>query len=465
MEQDDNSKKNNQSLADIDSLDNSDVLDNVGISTEPIDVIDTTNKKASVDSNPLVNCDIKDNGELLTEPDGIDNNTNEKLLGDSDETEKSNGQQKTKTVTTKRILRSKKKKTEDLKSDSKGNKPKKLKRDDAKIDNKNSSETRSNKEPKDFYYTVGKIDIDSNKVTLNDIFDSKLFKGEIRNRRYDLNIHCPVIFNGGVRENLGNRVAYLVCKNKKHLTDFKLDIIEYITAHGKKLQVTCNSTVKEPLCCCTGSDRKKTASQLRYQERKDKAIELRDRSTRQVHMEAVNKCDEEKYREGDSQQVRSVNTLYRVHSDDINSSILSKKSIDVADLVDMYIEKSVEEADNPLQFVAMPLQVSIYTERQLKIIDLSRESTIFYICAVQAYCAKPQFLKTEDIFYFPILYEAKMTTIPLSEFITIKIDYTTLCIHLMQYRKFTRDRHCNWPICNVIITDFNWIFIKAVLYE
>lgn len=177
--------------------------------------------------------------------------------------------------------------------------------EDSKNDRKSKTSNRKN-----WCFSVGSINVEGSRLLKNNEFDDKLFRAAIQQLKFDLNIRCPVKVFGKIRENRSYRVAYLRCaaENKKHDAKWKLDIIEYLTSNGKMFDINCSSFEKISPCPVNPGETK--FSQLRYQAREKAKEELRSKSARKVYFNHVKKTDLEKYREGHTQTVRSINTFH-----------------------------------------------------------------------------------------------------------------------------------------------------------
>ncbi|KAH0534910.1 hypothetical protein KQX54_010049 [Cotesia glomerata] len=212
-----------------------------------------------------------------------------------------------------------------------------------KNDRKSKTSNRKN-----WCFNVGSINVEVSKLMKNNEFDDKLFRTAIQQLKFNLNIRCPVMVFGKIRENRSNRVAYLRCtaEKMKHDAEWKLDINEYLTSNGKMFDINCSSFKKISPCPVNPGETK--FSQLRYEAREEAKEELRSKSARKVYYNHMKKTDLEQYREGHTQTVRSINTFHRVHSDDTLSDIKPLQSIDANDLLQLWVLKNKEDADSPI---------------------------------------------------------------------------------------------------------------------
>ncbi|KAK0070690.1 hypothetical protein PV325_000183, partial [Microctonus aethiopoides] len=135
-------------------------------------------------------------------------------------------------------------------------------------------------------------------------------------------------------------------------------------------------------------------------------------------------CDKDLFQDGHTQDVPNLQTLHLIRSDEICSNRSIQPSRDISDLYGLYLQ-SQNLVDGALQYVGLPLEIIIFTEAQLNIIDRTKP-IILHFDATGANARKPQFLKCNKIFYFSISYRGPQSIIPFSQMLTSQHDLPLL---------------------------------------
>ena len=268
---------------------------------------------------------------------------------------------------------------------------------------------------------------------------------------------CTLSFWGSIRYNSHNIVAYARCIKADHEQrfHFRMDKVEEPLA---RLIISSNKGLKY-----VHQRSPKKFRGMREQRRAEFAEDLKHRRPANVMTELQKNTSIEIMNDGHMQDLCTIESLYKIKSEEKCKRRLSLKSLDLSDLTQLWIEDQ-KEKDPFLQYVILPLAAIMYTKQDLDVVHEGKP-TILHMDATGSIARKPEDLECKRIFYYCILMKHDIELLTLAHMITSEHDITCISIFLKTYRSFVIKCGRKWPFASAITIDWSWAFIHAILQE
>lgn len=104
----------------------------------------------------------------------------------------------------------------------------------------------------------------------------------------------------------------------------------------------------------------------------------------------------------------------------------------------------------------------MYTEEQINALD---KNDIIYFDATGSVVRKPKDIKCKRILYYAIVVNKNNTVLPIAEMITSVHNTTAISIFLKTFCHFLQSKHFTWPLFSVVVVDWSWALINAIMNE
>lgn len=131
----------------------------------------------------------------------------------------------------------------------------------------------------------------------------------------------------------------------------------------------------------------------------------------------------------------------------------------------MFQQYIVEQQSNDpyIQNTGLPFHVYMYTEEQINVLD--KNDVIVHFDATGSVVRKPKDIQCKRILYYAIVVNKNGTILPIAEMITAVHDTVTISIFLKTFRHFVRIKRFAWPLFSIIVVDWSWALINAIMNE
>ena len=156
------------------------------------------------------------------------------------------------------------------------------------------------------------------------------------------------------------------------------------------------------------------------------------------------KTSTELKKDGHMQDLRYVNVLYKLKSEENCKDRLSLKSIDLSDLMELWVQEQ-ELKDPFLRYVSLPLTAIMYTSEDLEAMT-GQKPIVLHLDATGSVVRKPQYLKCKRILYYCILAKHDVEIIKLAHMITSTHGIVSISTFLKQYKYFVLETNKKWPL-------------------
>lgn len=181
-----------------------------------------------------------------------------------------------------------------------------------------------------------------------------------------------------------------------------------------------------------------------------------------LQLKTLNNIDHELAQEGYCQDLRLLSTYQKAKSEENNKNDLHLCSHDLSDLFQQYIIN--QQSNDPyIQSTGLPFYVYIYTEEQLNTLD--KNDIIAHFDATGTVVRKPKDIKCKRILYYAIVVNKNSTVLPIAEMVTSVHNTTAISIFLKTFRHFVQSKRFTWPLFSVIVVDWSWALINALMSE
>ena len=271
---------------------------------------------------------------------------------------------------------------------------------------------------------------------------------------------CTLGFYGGVRRNKQDVVCYAKCRHA-HQQRFRF-CIDHFDEPVARLTIRSDAKVKH-IHNVAGVQ---IYRQLTNPERKEWAKEMQYRHVIDFMNEVEKNTSVDIKNDGHIQNLRSLDTAYKLKSLEKLKGRLSLESPDISDVSQLWIDKQ-KLADPFIKLSSLPLTVYMYREAELRTLE-GEKRIILHMDATGSIVRKPQDIKCKRILYHVILTKVNTVTIKLAHMITCEQDLPSIKNFLCRYKYFVMEkstRRKKWPIADAIVIDWSWVYIHAILEE
>lgn len=163
-------------------------------------------------------------------------------------------------------------------------------------------------------------------------------------------------------------------------------------------------------------------------------------------------------KEGNLQDIKSNEVFRKCRSEMLGS--LDRDKDDLIDLIKF-------QRDNPsyVKMVSQPLQICIYSNQQLDILNKELKANIdlrVHLDATGSIIRKPQAC-SKKIYYYAIVIKCSFndSVCPITEMVSSNHDTTTIGIWLAKFKSFITFNKKKWPLFKNVVTDFSFALINA----
>ena len=325
----------------------------------------------------------------------------------------------------------------------------------------------------------------------------------ISSTSYKCTLHIYSIRKNGSR----GVVAYARCRYKSHYQKFKFEF-DNINQEYATVFIYVEDDPKFTLPIVHSGKPKMV--QLRNQERIEVKDDLQHTNPQLYYDKVATEIDTDLAHEGNYQNLRHEATYRKARTED---KIKSRKSIVSSDLSNI-IQKCVDDytsRDPYIRFAGVPFRIQMYSRQQLN--TVTKEDKIAHFDATGSIVRKPEIqvnaYKSDPaihkvMLYYVMVYRKVFTrdngeekkkewakvqiqaeneeeeenekrptkktnergiTIPLMEMVTCEHDIASIGNLLGRYRAFVETENFKWPLFKVIVVDWSWATIHAILRE
>lgn len=167
---------------------------------------------------------------------------------------------------------------------------------------------------------------------------------------------------------------------------------------------------------------------------------------------------------GHPQSVVRVNTIHKIKSEINKETQLELQSLNLQDLMQLYISQNKSTSDPYIQSVGLPLRVIMFTKNQVRAIIEDKNIKIAHFDSTGAFVRRPY--NCDQVYYYSIVCRLMELVMPAAEMITCQHDTPSISKFLKDFKFFVIRLHNNiWPLFKAIVVDWSWASMKSILFE